>query len=110
MHCLCDHTCALQPLPDADTVNKSIDERSLYAAPFPFDATLDAVQDMFAKNGPVNCVRFRRHLASKDFKGSVFVEFTSKEAAEEVCTGSFHTLCLCNTSCFVAGPGQVTGV
>lgn len=73
-----------QPLPDVETANKLIDERSLYAAPFPFDATLDAVQDMFAKHGPVNCVRFRRHLTSKDFKGSVFVEFTSKDAAEEV--------------------------
>lgn len=67
-----------------ETANKLIDERSLYAAPLPFDATLDAVQDMFAKHGPVNCVRFRRHVNSKDFKGSVFVEFTSKDAAEEV--------------------------
>ena len=25
--------------------------------------------------GPVNCVRFRRHARSKDFKGSVMVEF-----------------------------------
>ncbi len=73
-----------QALGDAETITKSIDERSLYAAPFPFDASLDAIQDMFAGHGPVNCVRFRRHMASKDFKGSVFVEFTSKEAAEEV--------------------------
>jgi hypothetical protein len=63
-----------------------VDERSLYAAPFPFDATLDALSDCFRAQGgaTVQCVRMRRHLTSKDFKGSCFVEFSSKEEADKV--------------------------
>ena len=54
---------------------RELDERSLYAAPFPHDATLDALADFFrasaASGGAgaaVACVRMRRHLTSKDFK------------------------------------------
>ena len=53
------------------------------AAPFPFDATLDGIQGFFASVAPVNCVRMRRHLTSKDFRGSVFVEFGSEDHARE---------------------------
>lgn len=35
--------------------------------------------------GEVRCVRMRRHLTSKDFKGSVFVELASEAEAEKVC-------------------------
>jgi len=31
-----------------------------------------------------NAVRLRRHPTSKDFKGSLFIELTSKEEAERV--------------------------
>lgn len=54
------------------------------AAPFPFDATLDGIEAFFAGVAPVNAVRLRRHMASKDFRGSVFVEFASREVAQEV--------------------------
>ena len=32
----------------------------------------------------VNSVRMRRHLLSKDFKGSVFVEFDNSETSDKV--------------------------
>ena len=54
-------------------VARAIDERSLYAAPFPYSTTLDDLTAFFNRAAPVNCVRQRRHLASKDFKGSCFV-------------------------------------
>ncbi|KAL4442520.1 hypothetical protein ABPG77_005104 [Micractinium sp. CCAP 211/92] len=71
-------------LKEADEVAREVDERSLYASPFPFDATLDALSDFFRQHGSVQCVRMRRHLQSKDFKGSVFVEFSSVEEAQKV--------------------------
>ena len=68
----------------SDEVAAEVDARSLYASPFPFDTTLDALTAFFAHHARVNCVRMRRHLTSKDFKGSVFVEFATKEEAERV--------------------------
>ena len=32
----------------------------------------------------VNSVRMRRHLTSKDFRGSVFVEFIDEDTSEQV--------------------------
>ena len=55
----------------------------MYAAPFPYTATLDDLTAFFAAHAPVNCVRQRRHLTSKDFKGSCFVEFASVDAATQ---------------------------
>ena len=43
-----------------------------------------AAAAFFGQAGAVNCVRMRRHLTSKDFKGSVFVEFASQEEADKV--------------------------
>ena len=40
--------------------------------------------EFFIQHGPVNCIRLRRHISSKDFKGSVFVEFASVADAEKV--------------------------
>jgi hypothetical protein len=88
------------PLPAAKDAARAVDARSAYARPFPRDATIDAVAAFLnARLAPsplaaankeggdqqqpvnaVNCVRLRRHLGTKDFKGSAFVEFSSKEA------------------------------
>ena len=62
----------------------AIDARSLYAAPFPHDESLDSLMAVFTAHAPVNSLRMRRHLNSKDFRGSVFVEFGSREDAERV--------------------------
>ena len=62
-----------------------MDARSLYASPFPFDASLDALSDFFRAAAPgLKSVRMRRWMASKDFKGSVFAEFSSVEEADAV--------------------------
>jgi hypothetical protein len=68
-----------------------VDERSLYASPFPYDTSLDAVQELFAQHATVRSVRLRRHLTSKDFKGSVFVELGSKEEADKVGSTGWST-------------------
>lgn len=73
-----------KPIESAEEVAKKVDARSLYASPFPFDTTLDAATAFFNTVAPVNCVRLRRHIVSKDFRGSVFVEFASEEQAAEV--------------------------
>jgi lupus La protein len=68
-----------------EEVGLEVDERSVYASPFPFDAGLDEIVAFFGAAGAaVNSVRMRRHLVSKDFKGSAFVEFATKEEAEGV--------------------------
>jgi hypothetical protein len=42
-----------------------------------------APQSFFGQSGKVVCVRFRRHIKSKAFKGSVFVEFETEEEADK---------------------------
>ena len=69
---------------DAEVAVKAVDERSLYAAPFPFDASMEQLSAFWAKIAPINGIRLRRHVVSKDFKGSVFVEFTSPDVMQEV--------------------------
>ena len=82
--CLAAHSAACAACPPPPQVAREVDERSLYASPFPFDASLDALSDFFRQHGSVQCVRMRRHLQSKDFMGSVFVEFGSVEEADKV--------------------------
>jgi lupus La protein len=60
------------------------DKRTIFAAPFPYNATMEQLTAFFERQGPVACVRLRRHLESKDFRGSVFVEFGSEETADKV--------------------------
>lgn len=74
----------MQALNPDDVSTEAIDKRSLYAVPFPHDATLDAMTAAFATVAPVQSLRMRRHLQTKDFRGSVFVEFESEEVAQRV--------------------------
>lgn len=78
-----------KPIESPEEVSKEVDARSLFASPFPYDTTLDAVTAFFNTVAPVNCVRMRRHLNSSDFRGSVFVEFACEEQATEVCPALF---------------------
>lgn len=50
--------------------------------------------EFFSKFATVNAVRLRRHLTSKDFKGSVFVEFATKEEADKVGWPGWNSLCV----------------
>ncbi len=67
-------------------VARAVDARSVYMRPFPSNANLDALTNFFreATGLTVHCVRMRRHVTSKTFKGSVFVEFGSEEEAIKV--------------------------
>jgi lupus La protein len=71
-------------LPPAEDIAKDIDSRSIFASPFPFNTSLDELTDLFQALGDVKSIRLRRHLASKDFRGSIFIEFSSKEEAAKV--------------------------
>ena len=84
------------PLRPAAELAAEADGRSLYVAPLPFDATLDGLRAFFenaaraispgsSSSAPlVASVRLRRHVASKDFKGSAFIEFAAREACDAV--------------------------
>lgn len=59
--------------------------RSVYVKGFPESASLDELEAFFAGvSESVQAIRMRRHLDSKAFKGSVFVEFPSEEEAARV--------------------------
>lgn len=77
------------PLPETTDFAQQQTERSSYAKGFPEDTTLDIIEEFFTselKEGEkLNAVRMRR-MKDKDkkFKGSVFLEFSTKETAERV--------------------------
>ena len=58
----------------------------LYANPFPMTAESESVKNFFEKECKVRVlsVRLRRHIVSKEFSGSIFVEFATEEDAEKV--------------------------
>lgn len=56
--------------------------KSAYVKGFPADSSLDDLLKFFAPSKAV-AVRMRRFPKSKDFKGSVFVEFSAEEACKE---------------------------
>ncbi len=65
-------------------ISQEVDSRSLFAKPFPLEAQIDALSTFFTTHAPVNCVRMRRVLGSKVFRGSIFVEFATVEEADKV--------------------------
>lgn len=75
---------------NAEAAVQAVDERSLYATPFPYDATIEQLSKFWGSIAALNGVRLRRHATSRDFKGSVFVEFTTQELMREVRPCSKH--------------------
>jgi len=69
---------------DASSQDLQYSGRTIYAKPLPFDTNLDTLTEFFGTAGKVESVRMRRHMESKDFKGSVFVEFDTAETADQV--------------------------
>ncbi|XRB01147.1 lupus La protein [Pycnococcus provasolii] len=76
-----------------DAALKDVDQRSLYASPFPYTVDygpradgIGVVTKFFEQETgkKVSSVRLRRHMQSKDFRGSVFVEFESEEDMQAV--------------------------
>ena len=69
---------------DVEAARAQLERRSLFCSPLPWNATMSGIEDEFGKYGQVKSVRMRRHANSKDFRGSVFVEFATEEEAEKV--------------------------
>lgn len=74
------------PLPENffEVIAKESDERSIYAKGFGEEnsGTQLDVEAFFASFGHIRAVRLRRTFPEKLFKGSVFVEFQTKELAD----------------------------
>lgn len=76
-----DKTCVRRPTPIPES--KDVIPRSLYVKGFPTLVTLDQLQGFFAQHSQdVVAIRMRYHKPTKTFKGSVFVEFNTEEAAQ----------------------------
>ena len=66
------------PLPES----QDLMPRSVYVKGFPKESQLDDLLTFFKPYAGVEAVRMRRFPKSKDFKGSVFVEFASESDAK----------------------------
>ena len=77
------------PLRPRHELIAELDKRTIYVRPFPFDVTMEQLEQFFRRYAPVTSVRLRR-FQSKDFKGSVFVEFESEQSAQKA---SSFSLC-----------------
>lgn len=67
-------------LPDNSKERKDdIIARSVYVKGFPVDSTLDGLMEFFEQYGKIDSIQMRRNKPDKDFKGSVFVTFSSKD-------------------------------
>lgn len=69
----------ITPLPEDDMA----DSRSVYAKGFPQEATLEELEEYFKQFGTPRAIRMRRFKSTKDFKGSVFVEFSTDDEASK---------------------------
>ena len=67
-----------------EEIDAEVEARSVYASPFAMTATIDEITAFFAQHATVRSVRLRRHVTSKDFKGSVFVELADAAACEKL--------------------------
>ena len=70
-----------------EEVDVEVERRSVYASPFAMTATIDDLTLFFGKHAAVRSVRLRRHITSKDFKGSVFVELENAGACQALIDG-----------------------
>jgi len=73
--------CQDKPLPDNTKERKDdVTARSVYVKGFPKDSSLDKLQVFFEQFGSIDTIFMRR--VDKTFKGSVFVTFSSLDAAK----------------------------
>ncbi|XP_071941773.1 lupus La protein homolog [Antedon mediterranea] len=72
-----------KPIPgDTEENRKDVKARSVYCKGFSLESTLDDVQDIIEKFGPIAHIQMRKD-ADKKFKGSVFAVFMNAEDAEK---------------------------
>jgi lupus La protein len=69
----------ITPLPEENTADK----RTLYVKGFPATSTLEEIEAFLEKFGDIKAIRMRRYKTTKDFKGSIFVEFGVEEQAQK---------------------------
>lgn len=73
-----------KPLPEEGaTPFEEIKARSVYLKGFPQDSTLDQLIEFFKDKGKILKIHMRKKYNSKNFKGSIFATFGSKEETEE---------------------------
>lgn len=67
-------------------MKQHIDTCSIVVSPFPEGVTLEDLNEFFETKTPdgFKCLRMQRHMVSKAFTGSVFVEFESEKQARWV--------------------------
>ncbi|XP_020916757.1 lupus La protein [Exaiptasia diaphana] len=72
------------PLPE-NTVEarQTAKAKTVYCKGFPKETTLDQLEEFFGTYGNVVYIMMRRVYQTKEFKGSVFVEFTTLEEAKK---------------------------
>lgn len=64
---------------------KDLLDCTIYAKGFPESTTLDQVEEWLSPlSNQVKYIKFRREPKTKTFKGSIFIEFASKEEADRV--------------------------
>lgn len=69
---------------DLEAAAAKVDARSLHVRPFPWRTTMEDIETTFKDVGKLLSIRLRRHPATKDFKGSAFLEFETEEEAHRV--------------------------
>lgn len=69
---------------DLEAAAAKVDARSLHVRPFPWRTTMEDIESTFKDIGTLLSIRLRRHPATKDFKGSAFLEFETEEEADRV--------------------------
>lgn len=68
-----------KPMPEnTEERRQDVTARTVYAKVFPLDASLDDVMSFFETYGPMESIYMRKDV-NKDFKGSVFATFQSKD-------------------------------
>lgn len=69
---------------DLEAAAAKVDARSLHVRPFPWRTTMEDIESTYKDIGTLLSIRLRRHPATKDFKGSAFLEFETEEEADRV--------------------------
>lgn len=75
---------AMQMPDNLDEIKEVVDRRTLQAAPFPFNTTMEQVAELFGAWGSVRQVRLLRYESAAHFSGRVLVELGSQEEVDAV--------------------------
>lgn len=74
----------LQAVLPPEVAMHKIDARTVYAEPIPDNFGYSGLLAFFSRQGEVLSINKRRHIGTRYFNGSIFVEFASEEIARAV--------------------------